>query len=67
MKASVEATDSRDGRSSSDDELIKVTLGVRALWLGEHHVHDVQSRQEGLAQAEIWGRYCRRHLGQYGV
>ena len=52
MKASVEATDSRDGRSSSDDELIKVTLGVRALWLGEHHVHDVQSRQEG----HVWLR-----------
>ena len=54
VKAGVDPTDSRDRRSSRDDELIKITLGVRALWLGQQHVHDVQSRQEDcLAQAEI--------------
>ena len=62
MKASVDATDSRDGRSSSDDELIKITFRVGALWLGQHHVHDVQSRQEGLAQAQIYWEKFRHHI-----
>ena len=45
VQAVVDPTYGRNGRPSGDNELVKVALGVGGLWLGEHHVHDVQSRQ----------------------
>ena len=53
VQARVDSTYGRYGRPPGDYELIKVALGVRRLWLGEQHVHDVQSREkreESLAQ-----------------
>ena len=46
VQARVDSTYGRYGRPPGDYELIKVALGVRRLWLGEQHVHDVQSREE---------------------
>ena len=45
VQAVVDPTYGRNGRPSGDNELVKVALGVGGLWLGEKHVHDVQSRQ----------------------
>ena len=44
MQPGVDPTYGRNGRTSGDNELVKVALGVGGLWLGEQHVHDVQSR-----------------------